>query len=138
METETKKSALKLAERYNRDLRDGYVKVNKQKAVRELTAFGLFSPYEIASILDCTAEFVRNYSETVFPPARPPFRVWDVRTLAVLELVTGLRNEAVSSLVRDLVTLWGTSVRAIVELTDWTRAEVMEALEYDENTDPLL
>ena len=130
--------ALKLARDYSRKVREGIVKFNKRRAVRELAAFGLFSPYEIARVLDVSAEFVRNNAHEPFPPARPPFRSWDERDLDALHKLSESRGLAVHRLVKSLVGLRRTSVRAIVELCGWTRSEVMEALQYDPETNPLL
>lgn len=108
--------------------RRGY-KFNRSVAVRQLTAFDLFSPVEISRILDMSIESVKKL-QGMQPVQTWPQRVWKPESLnALLAIAIDWKaDQSVSEPLLQLVAEGGTSAKAISQLTGVPMEFVREAI----------
>lgn len=102
-------------------------KVNSEGAVKELAALSLFTPAEVARILDSTVQFVKSHWG-MHDNASWPQRVWNASDLDLLMVVAysytkGRVSHLIPALVRN-----GNSIKAVSELTGVPLDEVRGAV----------
>lgn len=120
--------ALETANWFN-DLNRRGMKYDKSEAVKELAAFGLFTPQEISWIVAKTIDYARKHMGMQSNMSWP-HRIWKLDALHVLWLlaIEWRDNQGISAPLVQLASSNGTSVKAISQLTGVPLETVREAV----------
>lgn len=109
-------------------------KFDKQEAVKELAAFGLFTPIELSRILGVSVDYAQKHMGTQTNTSWPT-RVWSIDALHVLWLIAidyWNANEVAKTLVQ-LASDNNCSIKAIAQLTGVPLDQIREAVYDDPN-----
>jgi len=111
------------------DLRRRGMKHSKPEAVKELAAFGLFTPTEVSAVLDVTVDLAKKHMG-LHTNMSWPNRIWKTDALHVLWLIAvdWRDNQEVNRPLVQLASSNGTSIKAISQLTGTPLNAVREAV----------
>lgn len=105
-------------------------KFNRVGAVRELTAFGLFTAPEVAVIVGCSVEFVEDKTNTPLPES---YRHWNLSALdGLYSIAWNFKNGRDNTLLVKNIISAGNSIRAISELTGVPK-DILRGIAYGRN-----